>query len=398
MRNLEKIIKDKLEGYEVNPPEGSLADFRQKLVASRSFARKPSRSSLPYIVTAGVAAACLAFVWIMMQPEEIAPSRVNSSLAKVSDKNLVSSSLVLVNDSSTNAKTHPNIAGVKNVTINTTSSLTVIDAHVSKNEIEYVEGMPQEEQHSLIADLPNTTKDTQTQVQENESSVTDLEHGEEHAIPRFTLNQKIWMASGGILAATLGGAVLASLGSSDLDNALPPFSDPNYEVGNQEESKDVPWDEAEHFMPLKLGLSARWKFTSRWALTSGLEYSRYKSNIKYSLSGTKSQYVHYIGLPIRLDYTIVETRWMEVYLGAGSAVDYCVKATVGGESTHKDGFSFSLQGAGGVQLNITRQIGVFMEPQISWFKPASENRQETYRTDHPVSFNISGGVRYTISR
>lgn len=406
MKSWEKIIKDKLEVYEVNPPEGSLTDFRQKLEESRNHSKKATRGGLSYIVTAGVAVACLAIVWMMKYPEEITPYREQSSVAKVVDKKILSSSLLSVNDSSTNVTPHINIAAIKNVARNIISSRATSDIRVIELENE----VKSKEQPPLIADISPTMEDTVTIVQNNESSVVDFgeERKEEHAIPRFISKQKTWIVSGGVLATTLGGALLASsassslgsssLGSSELDFILSPFSPPNNQEGNPEEHEDLPLDEAKHSMPLKLGLSARWKFTDRWALTSGLEYTRYKSSIKYSLSGTKTQYIHNIDLPVRVDYIIANTRWIEAYLGAGCSIDYCVKAKLGGEKIKKDGISFSLLAAGGVQLIITKHIGVFTEPQISWLTPTSEKMLETYRTIHPLTFSISTGIRYTISR
>lgn len=395
MKNWEKIIKNKLEGYEVKPPEGSLADFRKRLDANRNPTKKPTRNVLTDIVTVGVAAACLAIVWIMMQPKDTEPLEKDSLIAKVADKNIVPSQSVLANDSSRNVTSRHSIIRTKNTTKKSTSSRAAIVVQISKDELQ------QDEQYSIIAELPLTAVDTVTHAQNNESLIADLgkERTYGHSTPLFTQSQKAWIASGGVLTTILGGALLASLGSSDLDyGTLPPFSDPDYQTGNPEEYKDFPIGEADHSMPLKLGLSACWKFSDRWTLISGLEYSRYKSNFKFSLSGTKTQYAHYIGLPVKIDYSIANTRWLEVYIGAGGAIDYCVKATLGGENIKKDGFYFSLQGTGGIQLNVTKHIGIYLEPQISWFMPTFGNTLETYRTEHPISFTISTGLRYTISR
>lgn len=398
MKSWEKIIKEKLEGYEVNPPEGSLADFRQRLDANRNPAKKPSRSFLTFIATAGVAAACLAIVWMMMQPTSIEPLGEQSPIAEVAEKTVGPSQHVLADDSSTNIKPSHVIARAKSVAGNTTSSHAAIDTCISSNERAQEEGFTQDEQHPLIADLTLSAEDTVTHAQDDEPMIANSGEGRKnrHSTPRFTKIQKTWMATGGIVAATVCGAVLPSLGSSDPGEHLCFDNGEGHSGGIID--FDFPLDEADHSMPLKVGLSARWKFADHWALTSGLEYARYKSNVKYFISGRHTQYAHYIGLPLRIDYSIASTRWVEVYIGAGATADYCVKATRSGESIKKDEFSFTLQGAGGIQLNVTKQIGIYVEPQVSWLMPFSGKTLETYRTENPVSFNISTGLRYTIPR
>ena len=149
-------------------------------------------------------------------------------------------------------------------------------------------------------------------------------------------------------------------------------------------------------MPLRAGLSLCIPFTERWSLTTGLDYSWYASNLEYSLSGVHRQNAHYLGIPLRADFTIARNRWMDVYVGAGGSVDFCVAAFDAGQKIAKDGVKFSLIGAGGIQFNINKNLGLFLDPTFSWNIPSDNKKFDTYRSEHPFMFTVSTGLRVTI--
>lgn len=156
--------------------------------------------------------------------------------------------------------------------------------------------------------------------------------------------------------------------------------------------------QGKHFMPVKAGLSTRFAVTDRLYLTTGLEYSRYSSLFEFAKGGEKRQLAHYLGIPLRLDWTMASNRWFNVYLGGGLAGDYCLTATLGGEKIAKDGFSLSLLGAGGLQWNMNDRFGLYVEPTLSWTFPSESRVLETWRTERPLMFSVAGGIRYTLGK
>ena len=149
-------------------------------------------------------------------------------------------------------------------------------------------------------------------------------------------------------------------------------------------------------MPLRAGLSIRVPFNERWSLTTGVDYSWYSSTIGYSVTGGHKQDAHYIGIPVRADFTIARNRWLDVYVGAGASADFCVAAFEAGQKIGKDGVGFSLIGAGGVQFNITDNLGIFLDPTLSWNIPSNNKVLDTYKSAHPFMFSVSTGLRVTI--
>lgn len=153
------------------------------------------------------------------------------------------------------------------------------------------------------------------------------------------------------------------------------------------------------FFPVKAGISTRIPLSDRLYLTPSLEYSMYYSTLNYSLAGLKKQHAHYLGVPVRLDWTLASNKWLDVYVGGGLEGSYCLGATQNGVSVPaKDGFGLSLIGAGGIQFNMTKNIGIYIEPELNLILPPDNQVLLTYRSSNPIMFSVGGGIRYTFRR
>ena len=150
-------------------------------------------------------------------------------------------------------------------------------------------------------------------------------------------------------------------------------------------------------MPLVVGLSVKFPVTEKIGVTTGLEYSLYSSSFSYP-PGEKTQLVHYMGIPVRLDWTFVSSRWLDAYLGTGVKGDLCLGATMDGKSIGKDGPAFRLLSAGGIQFNATRNFSFFLEPEISWTFPSERRVLSTYSSEHPWMFTVATGVRINLGK
>lgn len=149
-----------------------------------------------------------------------------------------------------------------------------------------------------------------------------------------------------------------------------------------------------HQRPLEFGLTAGIPLGGRWTAVTGLEYALYLSKFSYSASGTISQQAHYLGIPLRLNFNLLDYDRFRLYLGAGVKGDIGILARRGTERLTPDGFGFSLQGAGGVQWDATRRFGLYLEPRYEWFLSDTQGRMTTYRTQSPSLFSLSAGLRF----
>ena len=185
------------------------------------------------------------------------------------------------------------------------------------------------------------------------------------------------------------------------DNVTAPGSKDSTEVDSPElarmmRSKSSYTEKYKHEIPKSFGVSARFHITDKLSINTGLTYTRYASDrtrmYSYSDYQNDRQYVHYLGIPVRLDWMIVNRKHFNFYLGAGVQADKCIYATVGGERLHEKEVLFGLSGAMGLQFNIVPMVGLYFEPDISY--SLNEGSIQTYRSMEPFMVTVRGGLRF----
>ena len=156
-------------------------------------------------------------------------------------------------------------------------------------------------------------------------------------------------------------------------------------------------DSYNHEIPVSFGVSARVHLTDRLSINTGLNYTRYKSlrtrTFLVTCDNKKDwQYVHYLGIPVRLDYMAVNKKHFNLYFGAGLQMDKCVYAKVGDERLHEKQLLFGVNGAMGLQVNIVPMVGLYFEPEISY--ALNEGSIVTFRSEEPFVVTVRGGLRF----
>lgn len=157
-------------------------------------------------------------------------------------------------------------------------------------------------------------------------------------------------------------------------------------------------DKYTHEIPVSIGVSARFRLTDRLSVNTGLNYTRYNStrNRRYnntSRSESARQSVHYLGIPVRLDWMLVNRKHFNFYMGAGMQMDKCLYATVGDERLHEKQFLFGVNGSMGFQFNIVPMVGLYFEPDFSY--SLNEGSLQTFRTREPFMISARAGLRFT---
>lgn len=166
-----------------------------------------------------------------------------------------------------------------------------------------------------------------------------------------------------------------------------------------------------HKLPVKFGVSFRYGFNKRLGIESGLTYTLLNSTFTTAAgtangNTTGKQTLHYIGIPLNVTYNIIESKLFNVYASAGGAME----KAVGGyfETTgHVDGkcsetnrnslkpkeLQWSLNASAGAQVNVMNQLGLYVEPGISYRIPSGSHICSIY-TDKKLDFNIGFGIRF----
>ena len=228
------------------------------------------------------------------------------------------------------------------------------------------------------------------------------------------------------LSISVHGGSLASLGGSSLGNsssggmysrynmarlgsdaALMTLTPSNgYGIGT-----DADEVKAKHRQPIKVGVSMRYPLTKHLSVETGMNYSYLSSDFAAGDgdSGYKtSQKLHYIGIPLNLQYDIWHTDLLEVYASCGGAVDFCVSGKSDTEYIVDDKVTrtdhervrdtrpqWSANLSAGVQYNIGRNIGIYAEPGVSYYFDNGSDVSTIYK-DKPFNFNLNVGVRLTV--
>ena len=161
-------------------------------------------------------------------------------------------------------------------------------------------------------------------------------------------------------------------------------------------SKSSYTEKYRHDIPVSFGVSARLHITDRLSINIGLNYTRYASDrtrmfADYSYQNDR-QYAHYLGIPVRLDWMIVNRKHFNFYVGAGVQADKCIYATIGDERLHEKEVLFGLNGAIGLQYNIIPKVGLYIEPDFSY--SLNEGSIQTYRSREPFVITVRGGLRF----
>lgn len=394
MRRWEDIAKDKLEGYESRLPEGSLAEFRAR--RDGAGAARPQRHFAAVWALAGVAAvlAAVLLFWrpaapdegvrIVQQPPVAAPAAPDSSAVAEAP----AAQPLLAQAAAPQAARRP------------ASRPAVTPAQPAQ---------PAPEDEEEVSGISEVRPSREFPQQPDRAEASDAPFVPED-IPAFLLNsqttRKTVRMSVGKAAGIVGGTTLLAAAATLINPSKRPmeyapggksYMSPGEHLGDPVTARGT-IASTDCLFPLKAGLSARIPVSDRLAITTGLEYSLYKTRYGYMIGADAMQAAHYIGIPMRLDWTLASNRWLDLYLGGGFSVDACVRATLDGQPMRRDGFAFSLLGAGGVQFNLTRRVGLYLEPELSWTAPSDCRVLDTFRTARPLTFSVATGLRFNLGK
>ena len=392
MKKWEDIVRDKMEEPEGELPESVFAEFRARRDAA---APAPKRVS-PLWLLAPAMAAALAAVLILQKPT----ASERDILVAQQEPALVADAAV----SEGSANTAPDAISADSAEAVQAAVRPVATANPAQASTLVAQANPEAESATPTETAPSSGKaassETVATPQATETAATEPPSVSpvvpERAKARRSVG-RIVIPTAGVLD---GGGLLATAALSLFRMGDVMEVPPGPVIGDNPTQQDIPEDKptgnVHHFFPLRLGLSARFPVGERLSVTTGLDYSRYKSAIDYTLSADKMQTAHYLGIPVRLDWTFASTKRLDFYLGGGLEADWCLGATLEGGPVASDGFCASLLGAGGIQLNISKHLGLYVEPQLSWAFTPDYLDLKTYRNVHPLMFSVTSGLRFTI--
>lgn len=168
-------------------------------------------------------------------------------------------------------------------------------------------------------------------------------------------------------------------------------------IGNSAEMtllKSYDYDESSfrHHQPLSFALTFRKEFAYGLSLESGINYTLLQSDVRALYADKETdQTLHFVGIPVRVNWQFLERGRFSLYLGAGGMAEKCVSAKFGSKSVSEPGLQWSLIGAAGAQYRLGGMVGLYFEPEAAYY--LTETRLQTARTDNPLSLTLRLGVR-----
>lgn len=160
---------------------------------------------------------------------------------------------------------------------------------------------------------------------------------------------------------------------------------------------------AKHHAPVSVGLQVAFGIVPRLSLSTGLVYTRTSSDFyPYAPSSNYNvhQVLHYVGIPVGLNYEFWQSGGFHAYVMAGAEADYNVKNDteeegVKKENAKRDRVQFSGKASFGAQYDITPKVGLYIEPGAKYYFDNGSHVENTFK-DKKLNFNLQFGLRFNL--
>ena len=169
-------------------------------------------------------------------------------------------------------------------------------------------------------------------------------------------------------------------------------------------------NDVRHSIALRAGAMFSVPIGRYWGVETGLQLSNLltkTTSTTGNMTTVTNRTISYVGLPLYAVYTPLRFGNGAVYASAGPMIEYGFRSSgttedfisggnVGSEkfSTRISDLVWSLNLNAGVQWLIGGVGGLFVQPGLSWYIPG-QSKEETFYTEHPLSFALSAGFRFS---
>ena len=164
-----------------------------------------------------------------------------------------------------------------------------------------------------------------------------------------------------------------------------------------------PQGKAKHHAPVSVGMQIAFGVAPRLSLSTGVVYTRtssdfypYAPNNDYNVH----QVLHYVGIPVGLNYELLRSGGFHAYVMAGAEAAYNVKNDTDEDGTRKqdakrDRVQFSGKASLGAQYDISPNVGLYIEPGAKYYFDNGSDIENTFK-DKKLNFNLQFGLRFNL--
>ena len=164
-----------------------------------------------------------------------------------------------------------------------------------------------------------------------------------------------------------------------------------------------PQGKAKHHAPVSVGMQLAFGIAPRLSMSTGVVYTRtssdfypYAPNNDYNVH----QVLHYVGIPVGLNYELWRSGGFHAYVMAGAEAAYNVKNDTDEDGTRKqdakrDRVQFSGKASLGAQYDISPNVGLYIEPGAKYYFDNGSDIENTFK-DKKLNFNLQFGLRFNL--
>ena len=431
-RNWKEDIHDRLGNFETDAPDGLWEAIHQRMTQTEP--AQAEKRQTPFVLqptlrrTACAAAACLAIIAGYQYFADGGKETVNGvkvALGGVADiptsryvaKNAVApAATVYAQTQNSPAVLQPN--GRVEQTADAIAQPTQNDESAQISTPQHL-NISTSQPHN-----PSTPQHLNPSTSQHHNPSTSQHHNPSTSLLAYTPADNSRGRHEGAARWTLSTSAMTGMGASSVTNSTATYveavgpddvmwaDNPQLGIGIFNQGKSVK-TEYKHRLPVRVGINVAYRLTDRLSVESGVSYTRLSSDMK---DGTKDNYssgsqkLDYIGVPLNVKYRAFGYRRLSVYASTGLLTEKCVSGkttheyVISGEKKKHEAedvaakpWQLSVNAALGAQFDVLRNVGVYVEPGVSYYFDDRSTLSTIYK-EKPLNFNLNLGVRYTIGK
>ena len=150
-----------------------------------------------------------------------------------------------------------------------------------------------------------------------------------------------------------------------------------------------------HHMPLGAGVGISFALGEKLALESGLNYTLLWSELTPEGGNVRqNQYIHYLCIPLQLDWIFFDRAGFRLYSGIGARMDICAGARIDGVKVKEDPLQWSASATVGAGYNFNRHVGIYLRPELDFY--LSGTRLNSVRKAGGVNVTLRAGLQISL--
>ena len=408
-------IRNKMTDYQATLPDGLLEKAKQEASIRKKQAAKGKRKALIVPMWSKIAAAamvialCCVSAWLFLHEDSAqTPLAINRSVEESIDN-------------ATQAIPDAGEAGLEEPARN------IYPRQLNSPKAEkilYAQVLPIEDikEETIQEDSEKVISTPQKRYHEGKETrkISTMRHHEytnESAMPR--LRNKGKLAMSGYISGAFGNSGSSVYGSpfvqsfTDSKGGQPSEDRPTIYANSESEllMSTQSATRTNHHQPIKAGVSLRIPLSNRWSVSTGATYSYLGSDISQETGNARietKQKLHYVGIPVNVNYSVLRTNRLNLYASAGVEVEKLVSGKQ--DTEHYEGNTFTkatsqsvkegrpqISGnvAVGAEFRIVNQLSIYAEPGLAYHFNNGSDVENIYK-EKPLNLNVQVGLRWEL--